>query len=398
MRSLRQRRISFTRPAEPRTRRLMVIRWVYLSSIFILAVWLANFFFGEMLYLRSEGLVVGQPSVVAAEFPVTVRDLLVREGEHVKAGQVAAVVTSQEVLETIARLSADIAARQVRLGELRIRDQTIDAMLALAEDRDKVATSARKEFERLVQQGYQSLDKRTAAIESEYRSRQDLETLKAEKRSVDEELKILGTVLGEAQSALHDLRRNYDEGRLRVSIDGIVSRLSVDKGAVVRAGEPLIEIYGLPHYVLAYLPTGGLYTVVAGDPVEISSGLRTMRGTIVRVEPFAAALPREFQRSFIPVERQQVIRVEFASGVELPPLFTKVQIRSPNVARQWVATMWEKSRRLLSGATSNSRFSTLARSRSLMPLRAAGSVRAQRTYAECLDVFRRGDGPDERLL
>ena len=200
MRSLKQRRVSFTRPAEPRTRRLMVIRWVYLGSIVFLAVWLANFFFGDMLYLRSEGLVVGQPSVVAAEFPVTVRDLLVREGEHVKAGQVAAVVTSQEVLETIARLSADIAARQVRLGELRIRDQTTDAMLALAENCDNVATGTRKEFERLVQQGYQSLDKRTAALESEYRSRQDLETLKAEKRSVDEELRILSAVLGEAES------------------------------------------------------------------------------------------------------------------------------------------------------------------------------------------------------
>jgi multidrug resistance efflux pump len=332
----------------------MVIRWVYLGSIVFLAVWLANFFFGDMLYLRSEGLVVGQPSVVAAEFPVTVRDLLVREGEHVKAGQVAAVVTSQEVLETIARLSADIAARQVRLGELRIRDQTTDAMLALAENRDNVATGTRKEFERLVQQGYQSLDKRTAALESEYRSRQDLETLKAEKRSVDEELRILSAVLGEAESALRDLRGNYDEGRLRVSIDGIVSRLSVDKGAVVRAGEPLIEIYGLPHYVLAYLPTGGLYTVAAGDPVEISTGLQTMPGTIVRVEPFAAALPREFQRSFIPVERQQVIRVEFASRVEVPPLFTKVQIRSPSIARQWIAALWDKSRRLLSGALTKS--------------------------------------------
>jgi multidrug resistance efflux pump len=354
MRSLKQRRVSFTRPAEPRTRRLVVIRWVYLGSIVFLAVWLANFFFGDMLYLRSEGLVVGQPSVVAAEFPVTVRDLLVREGEHVKAGQVAAVVTSQEVLETIARLSADIAARQVRLGELRIRDQTTDAMLALAENRDNVATGTRKEFERLVQQGYQSLDKRTAALESEYRSRQDLETLKAEKRSVDEELRILSAVLGEAESALRDLRGNYDEGRLRVSIDGIVSRLSVDKGAVVRAGEPLIEIYGLPHYVLAYLPTGGLYTVAAGDPVEISTGLQTMRGTIVRVEPFAAALPREFQRSFIPVERQQVIRVEFASAVEVPPLFTKVQIRSPSIARQWIAALWAKSRRLLPGALTKS--------------------------------------------
>jgi hypothetical protein len=38
MRSLKQRRVSFTRPAEPRTRRLMVIRWVYLGSIVFLAV------------------------------------------------------------------------------------------------------------------------------------------------------------------------------------------------------------------------------------------------------------------------------------------------------------------------------------------------------------------------
>jgi len=348
MRSLKQRGVSFTRPAEPRTRRLAVIRWVYIICVLALAAWLANFFFGDMFYLRSDGLVVGEPSVVAAEFPVTVRDVLVRAGEHVEAGQVAAIVSSQEVLETIARLSADIAGRQVRLSELRIRNQTIDALLALAEDRSKVAVDTRKEFEKLVQQGYQSLDKRTAAIETEFRSRQDLETLKAEKRTVDEEIRILNSVLAEAESALSDLRRNYDDGRLRVLINGIVSRLTADKGAVVRAGEPLLEVSGSPHYVLAYLPTGGLYTVRAGDPVEISTGLRTMRGTITRIEPFAAALPREFQRSFIPVERQQVIRVDFAPDVEPPPLFTKVQLRSPNIALQWIADLWDKSRRLVS--------------------------------------------------
>jgi hypothetical protein len=64
-----------------------------------------------------------------------------------------------------------------------------------------------------------------------------------------------------------------------------------------------------------------------------------MRGTIARVEPFAAALPREFQRSFIPVERQQVIRVEFAPNIDPPPLFTKVELRSPNVVRQWIASL-----------------------------------------------------------
>jgi hypothetical protein len=40
--------------------------------------------------------------------------------------------------------------------------------------------------------------------------------------------------------------------------------------------------------------------------------------------------------------------------VEVPPLFTKVQIRSPSIARQWIAALWAKSRRLLSGALTKS--------------------------------------------
>jgi hypothetical protein len=71
--------------------------------------------------------------------------------------------------------------------------------------------------------------------------------------------------------------------------------------------------------------------------------MQTIRGTIARVEPFAAALPREFQRSFIPVERQQVIRVEFAPGAEIPPLFTKVQLRSADIAPTWVTALWHKA-------------------------------------------------------
>src|SRR5215469_13793905 len=66
-------------------------------GFFALAAWLGDFFLGSMFYLRSERRVLGEPAVIAAEFPVTVRDLLVREGTHVKAGSVAAVLTSQNV-------------------------------------------------------------------------------------------------------------------------------------------------------------------------------------------------------------------------------------------------------------------------------------------------------------
>src|SRR5215467_12518699 len=98
-------------PNQPRSRRNAVIRWVYFLCLLGLAAWLGDLFLGSLFYLRSEGLVLGEPAVIAAEFPVTVRDLMVHEGERVKAGSVAAVVTSQTVVESIARLTADLAAR-----------------------------------------------------------------------------------------------------------------------------------------------------------------------------------------------------------------------------------------------------------------------------------------------
>src|SRR5215831_12847089 len=122
---------------EPRSNRNAVIRRVYFACLFVLAAWLGDLFFGSLLYLRSEGLVLGEPAVVAAEFPVTVRDLLVREGEHVNAGNVAAVVTSQTVAESIARLTADLATRETHLSELRIRGEKVEALIKLAVTRQE---------------------------------------------------------------------------------------------------------------------------------------------------------------------------------------------------------------------------------------------------------------------
>jgi multidrug resistance efflux pump len=342
MRRLRYRRGVDALQNQPRSRRQALIRWVYLASIAGLAIWMGDLFFGSLLYLRSEGLVLGEPAIVAAEFPVTVRAILVRAGEQVESGRIAATVSSQNAVETIARLTAELAARETRLSELRIRAQTVDAMLGMAENRQDLATNARKELEKLLERGYLSLDKRVSAVESEFRSRQDLEGLKAERRVTESEIATLHQAFVDAETAIRDLRRLYDDGRMRVPIDGLVSRVVAEKGAVVRAGEPLVEIYGNSRFVLAYLPTGGMYKVAVGDRVNIKTGLYTAAGIVARVEPFAAALPREFQRTFTPVERQQVIRVEFAAGAEPPPLFTKVQLGSAEMMPRVFAHMWEQ--------------------------------------------------------
>jgi multidrug resistance efflux pump len=343
MRRLKPRRELYTLPNQPRSHRQAVIRWVYLASITALAVWLGDIFLGSMLYLRSEGMVLAEPAVIAAEFPVTVREVLVRAGERVEKGRVAAIVSSQHVAESIARLTAELGAREAHVSELRIRSQRADAVLGSAETRWEVAADARRQFDTLLKSGHLPIDKRAAAVESEFRGRQDLEALKAEKRAVNAEITTLGTSLVEAENAINDLRRLYDDGRMRTPIAGIVSRLVADKGSVVRAGDPLIEVYGDQRYVLAYLPTGALYQIAAGDRVLIKAGLGTIQGVVSRVEPFAAALPREFQRAFVPVERQQVIRVEFAPGEEPPPLFAKVELRSAEILPRWISQLWAEN-------------------------------------------------------
>ena len=340
MKRLKARTMPDALPNEPRRRRQAVIRWVYLTSVIGLALFLADLFFGSLFYLRSEGLVLGDQAVVAAEFPLTVRDVRVREGDRIEAGDIAALVSSQSVIESIARLTADAASRETRLSELRIRREKADAIIGFAEARHRLATDARQEYERVMARGFLPLDKHTAAIETEYRSQEDLDTLKAERQIVDAELNSLSGVLSEADAAIADLRRLYDQGRMRAPMSGIVGRVAAEKGAVVRTGDPLFEIYGEKRYVLGYLPTGGLYDISPGERVWIATGLQRVEGIVTRVEPIAAALPREFQRAFTPVDRQQVLRIELAAGEDAMPLFTKVKIESQLSMSHWVISLW----------------------------------------------------------
>ena len=315
-------------PNEPRRRRQAVIRFVYLACVVALAGFLGDLFLGGLFYLRGEGLVLGDVAVIAAEFPLTVRDVRVHEGDRVRTGDIAATVSSQSVVESIARLSAELANRETQLSGLRVRRETADAINGFAETRHSIAVDTRRELETIMARGLLASDRRIAAVETEYRSEQDLNSLRAEKRVVQGEIESLASVLHQADDALSDLRRLYDDGRMRVPVDGIVGRVAAEKGAVIRTGDPLFDIYGERRYILGYLPTGGLYEIHIGDRVWVETGLRSAEGIVTRVEPIAAVLPREFQRSFTPVDRQQVIRIEFAEGEAVPPLFTKVKLRS----------------------------------------------------------------------
>src|SRR5262245_49664397 len=127
--------------------------------------------------------------------------------------------------------------------------------------------------------------------------------------------------------ALKELVALYDDGKLRSMIDGVVGKVLVSPGSVVRPGEPMIEIVGKHRFVVAWFPVSRLYRLEVGDTVTISTGGgRSLPGKIAKVSVIADALPKEFQKAFAPAERQQLMWIEFDPGLTPPPYFTKVTI------------------------------------------------------------------------
>jgi len=204
---------------EVRPRRQATIRCVYLASIAILALWLADMFLGGFFYLRSDGQVLAEPAVVAVEFPVTVRQIAVNEGDLVKAGQVVAVVSSQNVTESMANLTVALADRALQLAELQIRSATVNAVIVLAQTRRNVAIDTRQKYESLLSAGFLPLDKRSAVVENEFRSKEDLARLTAEQSALTAQIADLSQAVAEANDAVGRLRSLFDGGLVRAPID-----------------------------------------------------------------------------------------------------------------------------------------------------------------------------------
>ena len=306
--------------------RRVAIKWTYLLALIGFAIWVFDVFFGGHIYLRGNGLVLGQPAVVAAEYNVTVREVMVKEGDRVAEGQVVVQISSQQVAETRARLSSEAATRAARLVEMDIRGEVVDAMLAPAEDREAVAAEGKIQLNESYKKGLLAVINRTAATEQAYNSQMDAEALRAEKRALNDQIKMLTVATDQANLALSELLDLFDQGRLRAPLAGTVSAVLANRGAVVRAGDPLLELVGDHRFVVAWVPVGRWYKLEVGQKVSIDAGTGALPGIISKIGTVASALPREFQKAFAPTERLQLIWVEFQQGVTAPPYFTKVVI------------------------------------------------------------------------
>jgi len=312
--------------------RRAAIKWTYLLALIAGLVWLGNWLAAGYVYSEGEGIVTGEPAVVAAEFTGTVRSIQVQQGEKVLEGDRVAQITSQSMAESRARLTAESVQRSAKLAEMYIRTEIVNATLSSAETRERVASEGQAHLNLLYDKGFSPNAARTAAAVQAYRGTQEAEALRAEQRALADQLRQLSKASEAADSALFDLVALFDGGRMRAPITGTVSTVLVSPGSVIRAGDPLLEILGERQFVISWFPVGRLfgslgYRLAVGRAVMVDTGNSVLSGKIAHISTVAGALPREFQKSFAPTERQQFIRIEFDEGVVPPPYLTKVTVR-----------------------------------------------------------------------
>lgn len=198
--------------------------------------------------------------VLSSSVDSRVMELLVAEGDAVRAGDVVAVLDDRVARAALALARAEaghvgeVAAATARVRRDRLQVERLEQIFA-----NRASNSAELE------------DARTALALSEAELRSAIERREAAE---------LRAIQAEAV---------FEEQRVRAAFDGVVVRRHVEEGAVVRSGDPIAEVVDASRVsVDLYLPAEAALSARAGEVYALSleAPIRDVVGARVRyVEP-----------------------------------------------------------------------------------------------------------------
>jgi HlyD family secretion protein len=180
--------------------------------------------------------------------PTTVKRLFVREGDHVRQGQLLLQLDDAGLRSQAARAQAQIKTAQADQSDLTTggtREEllTLDAQLIKARSARDTAQRNLEALRRLQQQGAASAGEVEQAEDALQRAQADatlLEQKKKDRYSQPEVAKIDAQAT-EAQAAYEAAEDALGKSSVRAPFDGIVYALPVKQGAYVQTGDLLLQ-------------------------------------------------------------------------------------------------------------------------------------------------------------
>jgi HlyD family secretion protein len=319
----------------PGRRRVVVVAALVALALLAVGAW-RLFFAGSGLppgVLGVSGRIEGDDSAVSAKLAGRIREITVREGDHVEAGQVLAVlddaqirareqqseamVRQAEARLRLAQHQVTVYREQLRQNEIGVEQARADAegrvneaegRLAAAEAQLAQAVAAhaqakweRDAYTRLVQKGYVA---EQDAMQKQYTEEAQAAVVSANRRQVEAARGAVTTAKAmlanpairsaqvaavqaqilqaeadiaaaqadaeRARAALDEARANRADLHVVAPFAGTVATRTAEPGEVVAPGTPIVTLVNLGQvYLRAFVPGGDIGRVRVGQPARV---------------------------------------------------------------------------------------------------------------------------------
>ena len=284
--------------------------------------------------IQANGRIEGDRMSLASKVPGRIVQILAREGDTVKAGQVLAVLDDTQVQARVAQLAAQVAAAdaqvagaQALLGTLRQdvplavagagtgvaqAQAGVDKAAAAAAQSQRDAERMRELFERgsVARQRAEMATLAATAAEADLAAaRQALVRgghQQAESRLGFDKLKVQEAQLAAAGAQRDQARAGLAEARsvladlsLKAAAPGVVMTRVREVGEVIAAGSPVFELVDLDRlYLKVYVPEVQIGKVALKLPAQVYSDAfpdRAFAATVRSIAARAEFTPKEVQ-------------------------------------------------------------------------------------------------------
>ena len=211
-----------------------------------------------------------QTSSLAGQVMGNIVEMNVHEGDHVRRGQVLAVI--------------DDSQPRAALDRARAADTASQQQLIAAETDLTLAESTLKRYQTL--------------YEKKSVSPQEFDEVKSRQQSALARRDMSRAEQSQAKAAVAQAQTSFDYTRIRAPFDGVVTEKKADSGSLASPGIPLFTVEDVRHYRLeATVNESDLRYLRNGQQVPVvieALGEKPLTGKVVEIVPAADAASRTF--------------------------------------------------------------------------------------------------------
>ncbi|GAB4355334.1 MAG: efflux RND transporter periplasmic adaptor subunit [Immundisolibacter sp.] len=293
--------------------------------------------------IQANGRIEGDHYTVAGKVPGRVVEVLAREGDAVKDGQVLTRLDDAQVQAKVDQARAAVDALEAQVAAARTALDTLkeqvplqvetakagvahaEAALAAAKARAQQAAKDASRLQDLLQKKFvdeqraeqaqlawkvarAEQDTAMAALTQARKRLAQAQLGREQIRTREQELTALEAQLEQARAALVEAQSVADDLLIHAPASGIVTTRIVDEGEVVAAGSPLFDIVDLDRlYLKVYIPEKEIGKVRLGLPARIYTDAlpdQPFPATVRYIASQAEFTPKEVQT---PDERVKLV-------------------------------------------------------------------------------------------